>query len=216
MNFSTEVLSAVRPWRLLSHPFYTAWEHGEVPKEVLKTYARQYFHHVDAFPRYLSAAHSRCALPAARQELLKNLVDEELGDQNHPALWMEFAKGLGNSLADVLSEELLPATERLIDTFLSVCSSSYAEGVTALYMYEEQTPDIASTKMEGLMRHYGIHEPATLGYFALHKELDIEHSAATAKLVDALPQADRAAALAGSERCARALWEFLDEMHQLM
>lgn len=216
MTFSQEVLNAVRPWRLLSHPFYTAWEHGEVPKEVLKTYARQYFHHVEAFPRYLSATHSRCGLPAARQELLRNLVDEELGEQNHPALWMQFATGLGNAQTDVHAEELLPATKNLIDTFLSACSSSYAEGVTALYMYEEQTPDIASTKMEGLKRHYGIEDAATLGYFALHKDLDVEHSAATAKLVDALPAAEQAAARAASERCARALWGFLDEMHRLM
>jgi len=38
---------------LLKHPFYLAWTRGELSKEALTDYARQYYHHVAAFPTYL-------------------------------------------------------------------------------------------------------------------------------------------------------------------
>lgn len=215
MSFKQELLAAVSEWRLLKHPFYQAWEHGEVSMETLRTYARQYYHHVEAFPRYLSATHSRCEDAVARQELLKNLVDEELGSDNHPELWMHFAEGLGNKRTDVKAEELRPETRRLIETFMSVSCSSYAEGLAALFMYEEQTPEIAETKMEGLKKHYNIADKKTLGYFDLHKSMDIEHSAATGELVDQIPEVDRAKAIAAAQHTAQALWGFLDGMQQL-
>lgn len=216
MNFSNHLLETVRPWRLLSHPFYQAWEHGTVPRGVLQTYARQYYHHVEAFPRYLSATHACCEDASARQDLLRNLIDEELGEENHPELWMQFAEGLGNSRASVLREELLPETNELINTFLDAAKSSYAEGVSALYMYEEQTPEIARTKIEGLRKHYGVADARTLGYFSLHEKMDIEHSAETGRLVDALPSPTHAQAKTATEACAKAMWKFLDKMHALM
>ncbi len=216
MSFSQELLAQLRETRLLNHPFYRAWEHGEVPLDTLKLYARQYYHHVEAFPRYLSATHSGCSDADARQEILKNLIDEELGKENHPALWMQFAEGLGNKKAQVKAETLRPETKVLIDTFMTASRSSYAEGLASLFMYEEQTPEIAHTKMEGLQKHYGVTDRGTVSYFALHKEMDIEHSAATGKLVDSLPESERPAALAAAKRCAEALWGFLDGMHTHM
>lgn len=215
MSFKAELLQAVSEWRLLNHPFYKAWEHGEVSMETLKTYARQYYHHVEAFPRYLSATHSGCQDCDARQELLKNLIDEELGDENHPELWMQFSEGLGNDRTAVKSETLRPETKKLIDTFLEVSTSSYAEGLAALFMYEEQTPDIAATKMDGLKKHYHIDDRKTLEYFALHKTMDIEHSAATGDLVDRIPACDRPKAIAAARKSAQALWGFLDGMQAL-
>lgn len=80
---------------LLKHPFYLAWTRGELSKEALTDYARQYYHHVAAFPTYLSAVHAKCDDQATRQQLLSNLIDEEAGSPNHPDLWKKFAEGLG-------------------------------------------------------------------------------------------------------------------------
>src|SRR6478672_10803781 len=80
---------------LLKHPFYLAWTRGELSKEALVDYAKQYYHHVAAFPTYLSAVHSRCDEPDTRKQLLNNLIDEEAGKPNHPDLWKQFAAGLG-------------------------------------------------------------------------------------------------------------------------
>ena len=44
---------------MLKHPFYQAWTEGRLSLDTLRAYARQYFHHVEAFPQAVSAVHSR-------------------------------------------------------------------------------------------------------------------------------------------------------------
>jgi len=73
---------------MLKHPFYQAWTAGTLSLERLQNYAVEYYPHVAAFPRYLSAIHSRCADIATRQAILENLIEEERGSENHPELWL--------------------------------------------------------------------------------------------------------------------------------
>ena len=77
---------------LLTHPFYLAWTRGELSKAALADYARQYYHHVAAFPTYLSAVHAGSDDQPTRRQLLNNLIDEEAGSPNHPELWLHFPK----------------------------------------------------------------------------------------------------------------------------
>lgn len=41
---------------LLKHPFYQAWQRGDLTLDHLRGYAGQYWRHVLAFPRYVSVA----------------------------------------------------------------------------------------------------------------------------------------------------------------
>jgi putative folate metabolism CADD family protein len=133
---------------LLKHPFYLAWTRGELSKEALTDYARQYYRHVAAFPTYLSAVHANCDDQATRKQLLSNLIDEEAGSPNHSELWLKFAEGLGVSDVDVRESGNWPETKNLIETFRSVCADgSTAEGVAALYAYESQIPAICESKI---------------------------------------------------------------------
>src|SRR5947209_15290891 len=102
---------------LLTHPFYQAWTRGELSMDALQDYARQYYHHVAAFPTYLSAVHANTDDQAARRIILENLIDEEAVHPNHPELWLQFAESLGVSRDDVRSTDLWPETRALIDTF---------------------------------------------------------------------------------------------------
>jgi pyrroloquinoline-quinone synthase len=169
---------------LLKHPFYLAWARGELSKEALTDYARQYYHHVAAFPTYLSAVHAKCDDQATRKRLLENLIDEEAGSPNHPELWLKFAEGLGVVDADVRNTEKQPETKDLIETFRSVCGNgSTAEGLAALYAYESQIPAICESKIDGLKKHYGFTEPEHYEYFSVHIEADREHSAAEREML---------------------------------
>ena len=102
---------------LLKHPFYLAWTRGKLSRDALVDYARQYYHHVAAFPTYLSAVHAKCADQTTRKELLNNLIDEEAGSPNHPELWLQFAEGLGVSDVEAPNTTKEPETKNLIDTF---------------------------------------------------------------------------------------------------
>jgi len=169
---------------LLKHPFYLAWTRGELSSEALRDYARQYYHHVAAFPTYLSAVHAHCDDQVMRKQLLNNLIDEEAGSPNHPELWLNFANGLGVSDVDVRNTEKQPETKNLIDTFRSVCGEgSTAEGLAALYAYESQIPAICESKIDGLKKHYGFTDPEHYEYFSVHIEADRAHSAAERKIL---------------------------------
>jgi pyrroloquinoline-quinone synthase len=196
---------------LLKHPFYLAWARGELGKEALADYARQYYHHVAAFPTYLSAVHAHCDNQATRKQLLSNLIDEEAGSPNHPELWLKFTEGLGVSNVDVRNTEKSPETKNLIETLRSVCrDGSTAEGLAALYSYESQIPAICESKIDGLKRHYGFTDPKAYEYFSVHIEADREHSAAERKMLNAYIDSHNIDNVRASvHRVLDALWEFL-------
>ena len=197
--------------QLLKHPFYLAWTRGELSREALADYARQYYHHVAAFPTYLSAVHANCDNQSTRREVLRNLVDEEAGSPNHPELWLNFAQGLGVSAGDAQNAERWPETRNLIDTFRSVCrDGSTAEGLGALYAYESQIPAICESKIDGLKKHYGFAEPKHYEYFSVHIEADREHSAAEQRLLGEYISCQNFESVRASvNRVLDALWEML-------
>jgi len=196
---------------LLKHPFYLAWTRGELSKDALADYARQYYHHVAAFPTYLSAVHAHCDDQATRKELLSNLVDEEAGSPNHPELWLNFVEGLGVSNVDVRNTEKQPETQKVIDTLRSVCrGGSTAEGLAALYAYESQIPAICESKIDGLKKHYGFTDPEHYEYFSVHIEADRAHSAAERKmLASCIDDRNIGNVRAAVQRVLDALWEML-------
>ena len=102
---------------LLNHDFYQAWSKGELTQDMLKQYAAQYYSQVQSFPRFISRVHTGCPEIAARKLLLENLVDEELHGTDHPALWMQFAEGLGASKQQVHDEIPLTETSMMVDKF---------------------------------------------------------------------------------------------------
>jgi pyrroloquinoline-quinone synthase len=209
---SSLIDSKVAERAMLSHPFYRAWTEGRLPLDTLKAYARQYFHHVEAFPRAVSAVHSACPDRDGRRMLAENLAEEEgieAGKQDHASLWLMFACGLGESEKVVRAQQLNEETQALIDTFRRLSRKSYASGLGALYAYESQFPAVAAAKIEGLVERYGIADEETLRFFEVHRSADVEHSAVCRTLLDRLPDNERAEAVAAGEDLAGALWNFL-------
>jgi len=212
VRVSTAIDSAVADRAMLSHPFYQAWTEGRLSLDTLRAYARQYFHHVEAFPRAVSAVHSACPDRDGRRMLAENLAEEEgveAGKQDHATLWLMFACGLGEDESAVRSQELNPETAALIETFRKLSHRSYAAGLGALYAYESQFPGVATAKIEGLVDRYGIADEETLRFFRVHATADVEHSSVCRALLDRLPDAEQQEAIAAGEELAGALWNFL-------
>jgi pyrroloquinoline-quinone synthase len=212
LTTSSLIDSKVAERAMLKHPFYQAWTEGRLPLDTLRSYARQYFHHVEAFPRAVSAVHSACPDRDGRRMLAENLAEEEgieAGKQDHASLWLMFACGLGESEGAVRRQELNGETQALIDTFGRLSRRSYAAGLGALYAYESQFPGVATAKIEGLIDRYGISNEETLRFFRVHESADVEHGAVCRALLDRLPEAQHAEAVAAGEELAGALWNFL-------
>ena len=209
---SSLIDSKVAERAMLKHPYYQAWTEGRLPIETLRAYARQYFHHVEAFPRAVSAVHSACPDREGRRMLAENLAEEEgieAGKQDHASLWLMFACGLGESEDEVRGQDLNSETTALIDTFSRLSRQSYAAGLGALYAYESQFPGVASAKIEGLIDRYGISDEETLRFFRVHESADVEHGAVCRDLLDRLSVVETAEAVAAGEELAGALWNFL-------
>jgi len=196
---------------LLTHPFYQAWQRGELTQAALADYATQYYAHVAMFPRYLSALHSHMENETSRRVVLENLMDEEAGQPNHPELWLQFAEGVGASRSAVKTTATEPETRALTQTLMEICRySSVAAGLAALYSYESQIPAIAATKIDGLKQFYGITDEKSLAYFQVHQEADVAHAAAERTLLTHhLNDTDAGDAVDASARTVDALWNLL-------
>ena len=160
---------------ILGHPFYQAWQRGDLTREQLAVYARVYYPHVAAFPGYLEAAIAHAPDPVVRAELARNLADELAQPKPHMELWLDFAEELGLERLEVASQTPPAATAAVIGTFQRLTGENTANALAALYAYESQQPEVSRQKMDGLRQHYGIESPKALAYFDVHATMDTEH-----------------------------------------
>jgi len=204
---------------LLCHPFYKAWSAGELTRDDLREYARQYYHHVDAFPCYLAEFALRLDEGDLRCAVLANMCDEKgIADGSgkdsvpHSELWLDFAEGMG-AARDMRGHKPLPEIGGLMTHFHHVASEGTPEeALAAFYVYESQVPRVAQEKERGLRKMYGA-DDKTCGYFALHATADVYHSNVWRKQLEnritANPDAAEAA-LDAAENTAKMLWRALD------
>jgi len=207
--------AAISEHRLLDHPFYKAWAAGELSREDLGFYSTQYWRQVEAFPTYLRAVASALGDSRARETVESNLSDELDGD--HAGLWRRFAEALGYMGPALDSADIEPETIACVDAFTKGTGKrSLGFSMGMLYGYESQTPEVATTKVEGLRSFYGVTGPAT-EYFELHGDLDVEHSTELAGAIAALAGDEEglAEAEAGARAGADAIWTLLDGVERV-
>ena len=207
--FSKELNKKLDQYHLLNHPFYKSWNEGKLTREIIKDYAEQYYQHVKAFPRYISATHSLCEDIEKRKILLENLNDEENRDADHPKLWKSFAIAMGADAEKIEEVKAEKYTSELIDNFFKYGRSSYAEGLASLYTYERQVPEVADTKIKGLKQHYGVTSKEGLEFFETHKKADVYHRVECEKLLDGLSKEEQEKAEKAALSTAKYLWNFL-------
>jgi pyrroloquinoline-quinone synthase len=210
-----EIETALENRNMLKHPFYQAWNEGLLTREMLKDYACQYYHFVKDFPRMVSAVHSNTPDLSVREPLLLNLVDEEMGSENHPALWMRFALAMGAGRDEVENTEPLPETIQLVETMMNYCRNhTFQEGLASLYAYESQIPEVSRVKIAGLKKFYGISDPDDIKFFSVHQEADVLHSQAERDMIVNNTGDDLSPAVVqAASATANALWGFLDGVH---
>jgi pyrroloquinoline-quinone synthase len=218
-QFFEQLDTRIAKYDLLSHPFYQAWSAGELTREDLREYARDYYHHVEAFPIYLAELGIRLDESELRRTVLANMADEkgmadELGEKStpHSELWLDFVEGMGAS-RDMRGHSAVPEVKELTSFFHRVASEGTPEeALAAFYAYESQVPRVAREKARGLREIYGADERVT-SYFILHSTADIYHSQVwrqqLEKRLESNPQAAEQA-LVAAENAAKALWHALD------
>lgn len=222
-EFFQQLDARLANYDLLCHPFYQAWDAGELTPEDVREYAQDYYEHVRAFPTYLAELGIRLEDGELRRAVLANLADEkgwedgaQEGAISHSDLWLDFAEGMG-ARRDLLGHRTAPGVAELIRLFHSLAGEGTpAEALAAFYAYESQVPRLAKVKARGLRELYGA-DDRTCAYFTLHITADVHHSQVwrqqLEKLIDSNPGAAEKA-LAAGEKVAVALWRVLDRMQE--
>ncbi len=212
-EFVQQLDARIAKYDLLCHPFYQAWAAGTLSREDLREYAREYFHHVEAFPSYLDEFAARLPHSHMRRAVLANREEEAGGDGSRPhsELWLDFVEGMGGNRAT--GAACVPEIKSLIASFHAVAQEGAPEeALAAFYAYESQVPRVAAEKARGLREMYGANEN-TCGYFTLHTTADVYHSRVWQSQLERIVENNSAAeerALAAAERSAKALWKALD------
>lgn len=214
-DFLSALDARIAHYDLLCHPYYKAWSAGELTRDDLRQYATDYYHHVSAFPTYLSVLHSRLEDGPLRRSVLRNLCEEEIEGRPHSEMWLDFAEGMGADREAVRQHAPMDEVHSLIEDFRQAASTrSTAEALAAFYAYESQIPRIANEKAAGLTERYGA-DSRTAGYFKLHQTADVQHSRVWRDLltqeVEAHPEYAEAA-LDQAGQVAQSLWHVLDGM----
>jgi pyrroloquinoline-quinone synthase len=208
-----QIDAAIAKKNLLNHPIYQDWQAGKLTKQNLQLYAAQYYRHVEAFPKHLRVLAARTEGPI-RQIVEENLAEEENPAASHPKLWRDFAAALGVGEDDITCCPSLPGTQNVVRTFREICGDrTIPEAVAALYAYEAQVPEIATTKIDGLKSFYSITQPQALAYFQVHEEADIAHRAAWRTWLLENATEDEDEILATTNEALDALWGALDAVH---
>jgi len=206
-SLGTVLEFAIRERKLLDHPFYRRWEAGQLTRDDLRLYAEQYRHFEEMFPQFLELLSSALPDGIARDSVLKNLADET-AIPSHVDLFNLFAEFYQASVAPVSA-----AMNRLVGTYSEALVQGPSAALAGLWAYESQGAEIACSKAEGLVAHYGAsHE--SLAFWRAHGTIEEDHAKWTLEALEAIEfnveEVEAAAYL-----IANAWYSFLDERESL-
>jgi pyrroloquinoline-quinone synthase len=189
MDVFSRIDEARHVCNVLEHPFYERWSAGELSAEELGFYAGQYHHAVVALAQASSEAAAK-----AEAEHRAGLEHHAVEEHSHVVLWDEFAKAAGAPAGLALAE-----TEECAQAWTA--GEDLLEHLAVLYAIEASQPEIAQTKLDGLVERYGYTpEGPAVEYFELHATLDVEHARQARELIEQLMSRDEVEAKAQAER----------------
>ena len=188
---------------------------GKLPREALKDYAvLRWAFQAHAYPAMM-LSHAAFLEGEDVQHLLENAYDEIFrlaGEGDHPGLWVQFAKLLGATDAELDEVAAKPLAEVIgfPRTMTHYCRKSAAEGLATWWGDEKQLPEAHGATALALTKYYGLSDK-TVEYFYEHVRADIEHTEHSFSLFDGYVN-DRRDVVRGRRCAAVTLWAWR-EMH---
>jgi pyrroloquinoline-quinone synthase len=187
-----ELDAIVRQFDLNQHPFYTEWRAGTLPIDRLAEYADEWAPFISAVDK----GWDRIGYPAYAAE-----------EREHDQLWSRFRAALGAS-----GQMSRPQSKTLV----AVGEHAFAlvpEALGALYSFEVQQPETASSKLDGLRAHYaGTVDADAQQYFVEHA-VETDEPAMLAQLIEGLSDGEFARARTACAIFSAAAWGALDGVY---
>jgi pyrroloquinoline-quinone synthase len=156
-----------------------AWASGKLTRAHLCRWAENHYHYVGPFADYLAAIYSR--MPAhyieAKDFLLANMYEEEIGGDRHTDLLIRFAEACGTTRARVIDPDNMSATTRGLQSWCYAVATREDPIVAVAGLVvglESQVPSIYRRQAPTLREKYKFTDEE-IEFFDLHIVSDEIH-----------------------------------------
>lgn len=177
--FRTALETAIKGRSANTSPFSVAWASGRLTRTHLARWAENHFHYVGPFADYLGYVYSR--MPAqyleAKDFLLANMYEEEIGGDRHTDLLVRFAEACGTTRERVTSGDAILASTRALQAWC-YCAAMREHPIVAVaglvVGLESQVPSIYRRQAPALREQHGFTDEE-VEFFDLHIVSDEIH-----------------------------------------
>lgn len=157
--------------------------------EELRGYSKEYFQMVRAVPDLVENVLRQVTPDLEDNSGLSDTIKKNLEEEKrHIPAWVSFAESIGIMPNELYNYECSGKTQDAIMNMSELTLLSFASGISALYTYEKQLPQISAKKIEGLVNFYGVQNDRALEYFRIHQKVDIEHAEFWRSLLESMPR----------------------------
>jgi len=178
-DFRAALENAIAGKAATKAPFSVAWASGKLSREHLCRWAENHYHYVGPFADYLGYVYAR--LPASYTEakdfLLHNMYEEEIGGDRHTDLLIRFAESCGTTRARVTDPDNMSPTTRGLQSWCYAVAMREDPIVAVAGLVvglESQVPSIYRKQAPTLREKYKFTD-AEVEFFDLHIVSDEIH-----------------------------------------
>lgn len=178
-EFRTALENAIKGKSANKSPFSIAWAEGKLSRDHLARWAENHYHYVGPFAEYLGYVYAQ--MPAAYTEakdfLLQNMYEEEIGGDRHTDLLIRFAESCGTTRERVKNPDNMAASTRGLQSWCYTVAmrENPIVAVAGLVVgLESQVPSIYRRQTPTLRQKYGFTDQE-VEFFDLHIVSDEIH-----------------------------------------
>ena len=178
-DFRAALENAIRGKSANQSPFSIAWATGKLSRAHLARWAENHFHYVGPFADYLAYIYARLPehFTEAKDFMLSNMYEEEIGGDRHTDLLIRFAEACGTTAERMKNPDNMSPTTRGLQSWCYAVAmrEDPIVAVAALVVgLESQVPSIYRRQTPTLRDKYGFTDEE-VEFFDLHIVSDEIH-----------------------------------------
>lgn len=180
-DFRTALENAIKGKSANKAPFSVAWASGKLSRAHLARWAENHYHYVGPFADYLAYVYARTLdngkFTEAKDFLLANMYEEEIGGDRHTDLLIRFAESCGTTRERVTNPDNMSPTTRGLQSWCYAVAMREDPVVAVAGLVvglESQVPSIYRRQTPTLREKYGFSDQE-LEFFDLHIVSDEIH-----------------------------------------
>ncbi len=178
-EFRTALENAIKGKSANASPFSVAWATGKLERKHMARWAENHYHYVGPFANYLAYIYARTGdeYTEAKDFLLANMYEEEIGGDRHTDLLIRFAEACGTTRERVSNPDNMSPTTRALQSWcyaVAMRENPIVSVAGLVVGLESQVPSIYRKQSPVLKEKYGFTEEE-VEFFDLHIVSDEIH-----------------------------------------